>query len=133
MVSESKQQKKAREKAEREAKAKTKAPTILDAIEKSLELGTDAEIHVGEESFKAIPTPPVPPMLTIQPNRTIEAYVAAAKAKEVFLSARNSLDDECARFESEKAAHVTANAALRTDEEEYKRKLREFEARERCV
>jgi hypothetical protein len=133
MVTESKQQRRAREKAEREARAKTKALTIPEAIEKSLELAIDAEILVGEDSFKAIPAPTISSTLAIQQNRIIDAYVAAAKAKEVFSSARSSLDEEIARLDSVKAAHVTAEAALRNREEEHTRELREIDAREALI
>ena len=82
MVTESKQQRRAREKAEREARAKTKALTIPEAIEKSLELAIDAEILVGEDSFKAIPAPTISSTLAIQQNRIIDAYLSLIHISE---------------------------------------------------
>lgn len=81
--------------------ATEKSQTILapEAIQKSEEIGLDAQILAGEEAFTNIPNPETPPGFTL-PMRMIEAYQAAVKAKCVYESEIAKLDDQRAQLDA---------------------------------
>ena len=116
-MAESPKQRKAREKAAKAAKAQVqgKQLSVSDVIEKSQELGVAAMEMIGNEAFEQLPSPTVSPVISLQPNRIIEAYLIASKSKEVFDLAKSTLDIEKAAFEDEKAGAAQERESLRAD------------------
>jgi len=70
-------------------------------MEKSEELGMEAQILVGDEAFEGIPTPENPPGFTL-PQRMIEAFHAAAKAKQVYEVEKAKLTEQAGNLEAQK-------------------------------
>jgi hypothetical protein len=114
-MAESPKQRKAREKAAKAAKAQGKQLSVSDVIEKSQELGVAAMEMIGNEAFEQLPSPTVSPVINLQPNRIIEAYIIASKSKEVFDLAKSALDLEKTNFEDVKATAAQERDSLRAE------------------
>ena len=68
------------------------------AMEKSEELGMEAQILTGDDEFSKIPTPETPHGFTL-PQRMIEAYQAAVKAKQAFETETTKLDEQKSKLD----------------------------------
>lgn len=91
-----------------------KPQTVLApvAMQKSEEIGLEAQILAGDEAFAKISDPETPPGFTL-PARMIEAYQAAVKAKYVYEAEMAKLDEQRGKLEAK--------------EEEFKSKIAEAE------
>ena len=96
---------------------KPQAVLAPQAMEKSEELGMEAQILIGDEEFVKVPTPDAPHGFTL-PQRMIEAYQAAVKAKQVFETEKSKLTEKENELESReveiKSKDANAENALST-------------------
>ena len=99
------------------ASERPQAVLAPQAMEKSEELGMEAQILIGDEEFGKIPTSDAPHGFTL-PQRMIEAYQAAVKAKQVFETEKSKLTEKENRLETKeeeiKSKDARAEDALST-------------------
>lgn len=69
------------------------------AMEKSEELGMEAQILAGDDAFAKIPSPETPPGFTLS-TRMVEAYQAAVKAKQVYEDEKAKLDEQQGKLDA---------------------------------
>ncbi len=79
------------------------------AMEKSEELGMEAQILAGDDAFAKIPSPETPPGFTL-PMRMVEAYQAAVKAKQVYEDEKAKLDEQQSKLDV-RAEELTSKSA----------------------
>lgn len=92
----------------------TVSPNV--AMEKSEELGMEAQILAGDEAVAKIPSPETPPGFTLS-MRMVEAYQAAVKAKQVYENEKAKLDEQQRKLDTKeeeiKAKSAEAENALK--------------------
>ena len=86
------------------------------AMEKSEELGMEAQILAGDDAFAKIPSPETPPGFTL-PTRMVEAYQAAVKVKQVYEDEKAKLDEQQGKLDTKeeeiKSKSAEAESALK--------------------
>ena len=138
MAKQTRQERREAERAARKAQEKEKQVPVEEAMEKSLDVGLEAEILVGEEAYAKTPAPELPPV--IPPTRVVEAYIAAAKAKTIYDAAKESLDSDTAHLnsakdsvEAERKALEVDRSALQGQQDECGRRKTDLDEREEVV
>lgn len=138
MAKQTRQERREAERAARKAQEKEKQVPVAEAMEKSLDVGLEAEILVGEEAYAKTPAPELPPV--IPPTRVVEAYIAAAKAKTIYDAAKESLDSDTAHLnsakdsvEAERKALEVDRSALQGQQDECGRRKTDLDEREEVV